>query len=243
MLFSNIALRNLQRSMQNISKRLILAIIVLIIALVAGGLFWYASVQERQAQVEVTLQQQKDELKLQEESLISQISKDGEVHLGIPRITPIDGKGTDWYEIPELGVKFELNSKYAHNLMYSVRSYRIASNNIQGVGVDFLSKDSVVAGCDLNELSYGADGNLSRLNITNISDVKDDGTPSTNLNPLWNSNIKGKQFEQFYLYSEKNPETCVPVDYIIKESNSPSPYKGSGAIFIDINQAKLIGSK
>jgi hypothetical protein len=36
--------------MQNISKKLIVAIIVLIIAIVVGGWFWYASVQERQAQ-------------------------------------------------------------------------------------------------------------------------------------------------------------------------------------------------
>ncbi len=38
--------------MQNISKRLIVAIIVLIIAIVAGGWFWYASVQKERAQVE-----------------------------------------------------------------------------------------------------------------------------------------------------------------------------------------------
>jgi len=49
--------------MQNISKRLIVAIIVLIIAIVVGGWFWYASVREKQAQMgqkqtEVVLQQQ-----------------------------------------------------------------------------------------------------------------------------------------------------------------------------------------
>ncbi len=38
--------------MQNISKKMMVGIIIVIIALIAGGWFWYASVQEKQAQIE-----------------------------------------------------------------------------------------------------------------------------------------------------------------------------------------------
>jgi hypothetical protein len=71
--------------MQNISKRLIVAIIVLIIAIVAGGWFWYASVQKERAQME---QQQAEASKPQAKD-IPQWEKDALVEreeLGYPAL-------------------------------------------------------------------------------------------------------------------------------------------------------------
>jgi type II secretory pathway pseudopilin PulG len=71
--------------MQNISKRFIVAIAVVIIAIVGGGWFWYASVQKDRAQVE---QQQAEALQLQVKD-IPQWEKDALVErekLGYPAL-------------------------------------------------------------------------------------------------------------------------------------------------------------
>lgn len=220
--------------MQNISKKLIMAIVIVIIALVAGGLFWFVSVKEKQAQLEMDLQQQKDILKLQEISLIPQIPDDGEKHPRNPRIIPIDGKDTDWYEIPELGVKAELNDEFAHNLVYAVQSYRTTSSRIQGVTAYFLSKNDILEGCDLNETSYGDSGMLSILYTKDINELQDgDFFPSAD--PRRNE-AKGKQFPDFYLYFDKSPETCRSAMFEETQKGTYKPknfYRGSGMTYID----------
>lgn len=75
--------------MQNISKKLIVVVVVVIIALVAGGLFWYASVKEKQSQLEAVNQQE-----VSQANDIPQWEKDALVErekLGYPAL--LDGWG------------------------------------------------------------------------------------------------------------------------------------------------------
>jgi hypothetical protein len=86
--------------MKNIPKRFILATVAVIIALVAGGLFWYASVKEKQSQLE---QKQNESMSDIDTSQWSTYKDD---KMGFEVKYPVDIYRPDNSNITFLGIRF-----------------------------------------------------------------------------------------------------------------------------------------